>query len=81
MNNMPFPYMPYPYPFTYPNNNNQNIEQELNNIRNDIKKLEQRIALLEKKDIKDYSKKEPGMYMMWTQMCSFFCRKILYVIY
>lgn len=64
MNNMPFPYMPYPYPFTYPNNNNQNIEQELNNIRNDIKKLEQRIALLEKKDIKDYSKKEPGMYMM-----------------
>lgn len=64
MNNMPFPYMPYPYPPTYSNNNSQTIEQELNNIKNDIKKIEQRIILLERKEIKDYTKKETGMYMM-----------------
>lgn len=64
MNNMPFPYMPYPYPMPYYNNGKQNIEEELINLKKEIKKLEQRITALENKGIKDYTKKESGMYMM-----------------
>lgn len=70
MNNMPFPYMPYPYPMPFYNEGKQPNEDELVNIKNELKRLEQRIIALEKmnttekKVTNDYTKKEPGMYMM-----------------
>ena len=59
MNNMPFPYLPP--------NFNYHLEkyiEEINKLKYEINKLKERITNLEKKEKKDYLKKDDSLYMM-----------------
>lgn len=62
MNNMPYPYMPVPMPFPAPSQDNYN--DELNKLKYEIAKIKERLSELEKKNNKNYLKKEDGFYMM-----------------
>ncbi len=59
MNNIPFPYLPAFQPQQIPS-----IEEEINKLKYEIKKLTERIDRLENKPYKNYLQKEEGKYIM-----------------
>ena len=77
MNYFPYPYMPNPYP----NLQIPNWEQELLNLKKEVKELRQGVKKLEKSEKNDYLDKDDGLYMIWTQKCSFFCWNNVIMVY
>lgn len=69
MNNMPFPYFQGPY---QPPTPKENLEEEIRKLKLEIAKLKERIAAIENKNTNNYLQNDDKLYMMWTQMCSFF---------
>lgn len=61
MNNLPYPYFSNPFGAMPPQ---FNLEEELNNIKREIMKVNERIDRLENKKTNDYLKKDDSLNMI-----------------
>ncbi len=61
MNNLPYPYFPSPFGGMPPQ---INIEEEINNLKREIMRLNDRLEKLENKKTNDYLKKDDSLNMI-----------------
>ena len=74
--NMEFPF--YPRPIPYPP---YTIEEEIIRLKQEINILKERLTKFEQEKPKNYLQKDDSLYMMWTNLRSFFVDYYSFMLY